>query len=146
MDSSGSTSTNKKKRKVTELIACYEVAQAPLPPPLEPETLSPNSVDRQGLAPLAKKSKHSESVDGDIVLPPPPTDQARRRLRSSTSRPKLSTLSLSERRLRERQRSEAANEILSSEKSYVTSLETFVNVRHSFFFAVTVGIGSRLIL
>lgn len=125
MDASAGYTINKKKRKITELITIYEPSKAPIPPPLESSSLDGSSDGS------SKRKKTAESSNMEIVLPPPPAEEVdtKRALKKTNSRPKLSSLSTSERRLRERQRTEAANEILSSEKSYVASLESFVNVR-----------------
>jgi len=122
---------NKKKRKITELINIYEISKAPLPPPLADPLPSPSEGSDANGSP-SKRAKLTENEGDNVFLPPLPEDaqvQAKKKLKSTNSRPKLSALSTSERRLRERQRTEAANEILSSEKSYVATLESFVNVR-----------------
>lgn len=122
---------NKKKRKITELINIYEVSQAPLPPPLENPNESAGYGVEGELSP-SKRAKYAEAGPENLELPPLPEDtqsSSKRKLKTNSSRPRLSSLSTSERRLRERQRSEAANEILSSERNYVNSLETFMTVR-----------------
>ena len=122
---------NKKKRKISELINIYEISKAPLPPPLDEPLPSPSEDSVVEGAP----AKRQKLIEGDVdqvslpTLPEDPQVNARKKLKSSNSRPKLSAMSTSERRLRERQRTEAANEILSSEKNYVAALESFVNVR-----------------
>lgn len=123
--------TNKKKRKITELINIYEVSQAPLPPPLDlPSDLSESSLESEGSP--TKRAKFAETATGTIELPPLPAESqstSRRKLKTTSSKPRLSNLSTSERRLRERQRGEAANEIQTSERNYVHSLECFMTVR-----------------
>lgn len=122
---------NKKKRKISELINIYEVSQAPLPPPLDlPADLADSSLESEGSP--AKRAKFAENITDPIELPPLPADAqtaSRRKLKTQSSKPRLSSLSTSERRLRERQRGEAANEILTSERNYVSSLESFMTVR-----------------
>jgi hypothetical protein len=131
MEAQPETQSNKKKRKISELITLYEPSKAPLPPPLE-EPSPTMEQDENGEWRPVKRSKTCEIEDYTLNLPPPPQDESgvsKRKLKSTNSRPKISSVSSAERRLRERQRSEAANEILSSEKSYVATLEAFVNVR-----------------
>lgn len=122
---------NKKKRKISELINIYEVSQAPLPPPLDlPTSESDAALAAEGSP--AKRAKFVENNPDHIELPPFPAEAqttSKRKLKTTSSKPRLSNLSTSERRLRERQRTEAANEILSSERNYVNSLESFMTVR-----------------
>lgn len=122
---------NKKKRKISELIGLYELSKAALPPPLEAPK-DELEQDPSGAWVPKKRSKLVEDDMENVELPPLPSDEksaSRKKLKSTNSRPKLSTLSTSERRLRDRQRCEAANEILTSEKNYVATLESFMTVR-----------------